>query len=138
MLWDPKEIAARYRSLGGDYNALVNLLKEVQLDSGGTVPRTALPVMAEACGVKESYLLAIIRRLPSLRLADTHLLELCAGKNCGRHTELAAFAESLKGKNITVKFVSCMRLCGKGPNIRWDGKLYHGADEVLLRQLTEE
>jgi hypothetical protein len=31
-----------------------------------------------------------------------------------------------------------MRLCGKGPNIRWDGTLYHGADEALLKMLLEK
>jgi hypothetical protein len=29
-----------------------------------------------------------------------------------------------------------MRQCGKGPNIRWDGQLYNGADEALLRRLV--
>jgi hypothetical protein len=28
-----------------------------------------------------------------------------------------------------------MRLCGKGPNLRWDGTLHHKADEALLRKL---
>ena len=29
-----------------------------------------------------------------------------------------------------------MRMCGKGPNVKWDGQVYHQADEMLLRQLT--
>jgi NADH:ubiquinone oxidoreductase subunit E len=31
-----------------------------------------------------------------------------------------------------------MRLCGKGPNIRFDGKLYHGADAALVEKLLDE
>ena len=50
----------------------------------------------------------------------------------------AAFAEKyLKGK-CQIKYVGCMRLCGKGPNVKYDGKLYHKADEALLRSLTDE
>ena len=38
-------------------------------------------------------------------------------------------------KDVTLKTIPCQRMCGKGPNIRFDGKLYHKADEALLRQL---
>ena len=107
-------------------------------ENGGAIPKSALPAMAEGLGVKESYLLAVIRRIPSLRLSDMHTLELCAGPNCGKHAALAVCAEKLcKGKNITLKFTPCMRMCGKGPNLKWDGKLYHKADEALLRSLIE-
>jgi NADH:ubiquinone oxidoreductase subunit E len=87
-------------------------------------------------GTKEGVLLALIRRIPRLRLGDTHLLEICAGPNCGKHTQLAAAAEKLADDKITLRFIPCQRLCGKGPNIRWDGRLYHKADEKLLRELT--
>ncbi len=67
------------------------------------------------------------------------MLELCAGENCRRSRTLAACAEALgKEHGFTVKYVPCMRLCGKGPNIKFDGKLYHRADEALLRSLLEE
>ena len=38
---------------------------------------------------------------------------------------------------LTIRAVPCMRLCGKGPNIRWDGQIYHGANEALIRRLVE-
>lgn len=139
-MWNPEEAISYYKKQGApsDQSALVSLLREAQQENGGAIPKSALPAMAEGLGVKESYLLAIIRRIPSLRLSDMHTLELCAGPNCGKHAALAAFAEKLcKGKNITLKFTPCMRLCGKGPNLKWDGKLYHKADEALLRSLTE-
>lgn len=140
MSWDLDEAIAYYTKQGApaDQGAVTQLLREVQDHHGGSVPARLLPPIAAGLGVRESLLAAIIRRIPSLRLGDGHCLELCAGPNCGRHTALAAFAERLRQQGITVRFVPCMRLCGKGPNIRFDGKLYHRADEALLRRLTEK
>lgn len=138
MDWDLKEAIAYYGKQGAprDQSALVALLREMQQENGG-IPAWMLKPVAEAYGVKESLLLALIRRYPSLRLADTHTLELCAGPNCGKHIVLAEAAEKLRQKGINVKFVPCMRMCGKGPNLKWDGTLYHKADLALLKQLTE-
>ena len=140
MSWNLDEAIQYYKRQGApsDQTALTGLLREIQQEQGGGIPAGLLPSVAQALGVRESFLLALIRRIPSLRLSDTHVLELCAGPNCGRHTALAAAAEKLKSKSITVKFVPCMRMCGKGPNLRWDGQLYHNADEDLLRRLTEK
>lgn len=140
MGWDLNEAIAWYAKQGAprDQNALVNLLREIQEENGGGIPRWTLAPVAESYGVKESLLLALIRRYPRLRLADTHLLEICSGPNCGKHTQLAAAAEELRKKGITVKFVPCMRMCGKGPNLRWDGTLHHKATVELLKKLTEE
>ena len=142
MAWDYKEAVAFYARQGAprDQTALVALLREVQQEMGGSVPAYMLHPIAEAYGVKESFLTAVIRRIPALRLADTHTLELCAGPNCGKHLALAALAEKLSKENpgkVTLKFTQCMRMCGKGPNLKWDGVLYHKADEALLRKLVE-
>ena len=141
MAWTLDEALSYYKSQGapGDQNALVNLLKEVQTEHGGSIPRHLPARIAEFYGTKEGFLLALIRRFPSLRLADSHVLELCGGPSCGKRVQLAALAEQLCRNNpkIQLKFVPCMRLCGKGPNLRWDGTLYHKADEALLRRLTE-
>ena len=139
MAWNLEEAVAYYQRQGapGDQTAVISLLREIQTEFGG-IPPYLLGVAAEKLGVKESFLLAVIRRIPSLRLADTHCLEICAGPNCGKHAALAEAAEKLWSSKITVKFVPCMRQCGKGPNIRWDGKLYHRADENLLRRLAEQ
>lgn len=140
MSWSIDEAIAYYKAQGapGDQTALVNLLREVQRENSGGIPAWTIPAIAQACGVKETFLLALIRRIPSLRLADTHCLELCGGPNCGRLAALSSLAEGITNPKITVKTVPCMRMCGKGPNIRWDGKAYHGADEALLRRLLEE
>lgn len=140
MSWNLEEAIAYYKTQGAprEQSVLVNLLKEVQQENGGAIPKPMLFTVAERLGAKESLLLALIKRIPSLRLADTHLLEVCAGANCGKAASLAAFAETLRSDRVTVKFVHCMRQCGKGPNIKWDGNLCHQATEGLLRQLINE
>ena len=134
-----QEMLEYYRRQGapGDQTALVNLLKEVQREYGA-VPKWALAEIAAAYQIKESFLLAVIKRIPALRLQDTHLLELCAGPNCGKHTALAAEAEKLcKLKGIELKYMGCQRMCGKGPNLKFDGKLYHKATVGLLQELLK-
>ena len=138
MNFDLKEAIDYYRRQGapGDQNALRNLLAELQDAQGGTIPKGILPEVAEGMGVKESFLLAIIRRIPSLRLKDVHVLEICAGPNCSRKGTLAQLAEQYRGR-AEVRLVPCMRQCGKGPNLRFDGKLYNGADAQLLARLMD-
>ena len=139
MNFDLKEAIDYYRRQGapGDQNALRNLLAEVQEAHDGAIPGFLLPTIADGLGTKESFLAALIRRIPSLRLKDQHLLEICAGPNCSRRGRLAQLAEQYRGR-VEVKLVPCMRQCGKGPNLRFDGKLHHGADEQLLARLMEE
>ena len=134
-----KEMLDYYRRQGapGDQTALVNLLKELQ-QTYGAVPKWAVAEIAEYYKIKESFILAVVKRIPSLRLQDAHLLEVCAGPNCGKHTALAAEAEKLcKLKGIELKYMGCQRMCGKGPNIKFDGKLYHKATVELLRELLK-
>ena len=142
-MWNLEEAVAYYKKQGapGDQSALVSLLREAQGENGGGIPKGLLPRMSQLLGVKESYLLAVVKRIPSLRIADTHVLELCGGPNCSKRARLAEFVEKTYGskpKDFEVRYVPCMRLCGKGPNIRWDGVVYHGADEALIRRLLEE
>ena len=132
-----QEMLEYYKKQGapGDQTALVNLLKEVQ-SSYGAVPKWVLGEIVTAYNIKESFLLAVIKRIPSLRLQDAHLLQLCAGPNCGKHTALVAEAEKLcKLKGVELKYMGCQRMCGKGPNIKYDGKLYHKATVELLQEL---
>ena len=134
-----KEMLDYYRRQGApsDQTALVGLLKELQ-QTYGAVPKWAVGEIAEEYKVKESFILAVVKRIPSLRLQDTHLLQLCAGPNCGKHTALAAEAEKLcKLKGVELKYMGCQRMCGKGPNIRFDGKLYHKATVELLQELLK-
>ena len=136
-----EQLIAFYRAQGapGDQSALIALLKAVQADPGGGVTMEAVTKIAGALDIRESLLLALIRRIPSLRLQNTHTLELCAGPNCGKAKALAACAEKLqKEHGFTLKFVPCMRLCGKGPNLRFEGQLHHKADEALIENLLKD
>lgn len=141
-MWDLKEALVYYRSQGapGDQNVLIQLLREIQRENGGTIPAFAVQEMVQEYAMKEGVILALIKRIPSLRLGNGHCLELCAGQNCGKHLELAQYAQKLQkesGNAFELKFVPCMRMCGKGPNIRWDGKIYHKASKALLDSLLQ-
>lgn len=136
-----EEAISYYRSIGApsDQTALIGLLKEIQRERG-SISYADLSAITRSYGIKEGLLLALIRRIPSLRLAGKHTLELCAGPNCSKRAKLADFVEENWGKNpehFTIKYVPCMRMCGKGPNIRWDGQVYNGADEELLKKLLK-
>lgn len=141
MSWNLQEALEYYRRQGapGDQSALIALLREIQGEFSG-IPVGLLPEVATFYGIRESLLTALIRRIPSLRLSDTHTLEVCGGPNCGKHRQLWELAEQLckRRPDITLKQVPCMRLCAKGPNLRWDGEVYHKADEKLLRKLIKE
>lgn len=134
-----KDLITFYKKQGAptDQMALVAMLKEIQ-QAHGSIPQQLLPELAETLGTKESFLLAVIRRIPSLRLGDASVMELCAGPNCGKHTALSKLAEELCRQNgVTLKYGPCMRLCGKGPNVKFNGQLHHKADEALLRRLVK-
>ena len=141
MEWNLAEAVEYYRRQGapGDQSAVIALLREIQRENGGTIPKNLLLEAADLLGTKEGLLLALVRRIPSLRLSDGHLLEVCAGKTCPKRADLAGYLERTYGNTpgLTIKYVPCMRLCGKGPNIRWDGKLYHQADAALIRKLVD-
>ena len=142
MSWEMNEMIAYFKKQGApaDQTALLALLQQIQEENGGQIPLAAVAEAAAGLGVKESYLLALIKRFPRLRLGSGHCLELCAGPNCGKHAPLASLAESLAARrsDVELKYAPCMRLCGKGPNVKWDGTLYHKADEALLRKLLEK
>ena len=138
-----QELISQYMAMGapGDQTVLIELLKQLQRENGGAIPEPILEPVAQQLGIKKSFLLAIIRRLPSLRLADTHILELCCGPNCPKRANLAAFVEEAYGtkpEKFQLRYVNCMRQCGKGPNLRWDGVLYNNADEKLIRSLVDK
>lgn len=139
MAWDLEEALAYYQKMGvpGDQSELIGLLREVQQENGGSIPQWAVEKICSAYNIKPGLILALVKRIPSLRLGEGHLLEVCAGPNCGKQREIAAFADKLTG-NVTVKYVPCMRLCGKGPNVRWDGTLHHGVTVEKLRELIGE
>lgn len=139
MAWELEEAIAYYQKQGAprDQSAVIALLREIQQERGG-ISRSVLAELSRRMDTKEGFFLALIKRVSGLRLLEGHTLELCAGPNCGKAAQLAAFAEKNRPKNVELKFVPCMRLCAKGPNLKWDGQLYHRAEEALVRKLYEE
>ena len=143
MSWNLEEAISYYRQQGapGDQNALRNLLGEVQQECCGSLPQYTLPIIAQAYGLREAFLTALIGRIPSLRMAGTHCLELCGGEGCAKYAALAQLAQHIQAADpnrITLRRTHCMRMCAKGPNLRWDGVLYQQADEALLRKLSTQ
>ena len=140
-----KEMLAYYRDQGApqDQQMLIALLREVQEVQGGTLDRQALAAIAQAYGVKETMMEALIRRVPDLRM-DTapHRLEICG--TCRAGAQLRDFIERTYGVKsgassafggFAYRVTPCMKNCKNGPSIRWDGTLYSHADEKLLREL---
>ena len=143
MQWNIEEAVSYYRKQGApkDQTALIGLLKEIQQENGGSIPEFCLAQIAQTYDLKETYLQAIIKRIPSLRIDHQHLMEVCSGPNCGKHTSLIAYIEKLQIQSrnaFSLKIRPCMRMCGKGPNIKWDGIIYHNATEALIKQLLED
>lgn len=142
MAWNLQEAILYYKKQGAprDQSALISLLREIQQESGGSIPASALEEAAAALNIKSSMFHALIKRIPSLRLSDKHCLNICSGPNCGKAKALAEYAQTLcrlKSDTIELRFVPCMRMCGKGPNIRWDGTVYHQATPELLEELIK-
>lgn len=139
--WDFQEALRYYQQQGapGNQTALIALLREMQEAHGGVIPAGLLPEAALLLGTKETFLRAVIGRFPSLHLSDRHVLELCGGPNCSKRAGLAQFIKAAYGDDppFTLRYTGCMRQCGKGPNLKWDGTLYHQADESLIRSLAE-
>ena len=149
--WTLQEAISYFQSQGapGQQDALVSLLREVQAENGGVIPDAALAEIAAAYHLKESYLSAIVKRYPSLRTAAApHRLEVCGGPNCARQNSarLRAWIEdtyqvksggiSQAGK-FSYRISGCLKHCGRGPNVKWDGEILEHADETLLRSLIE-
>ena len=112
MEWNLKEALEYYRRQGapGDQNALIALLKEIQKENG-SIPAETPAKIAEFYGIREPLVLALIRRIPRVRLSGGHCMELCAGPNCGKAAFLADYAEKNAPKGVTVKREGCILLC---------------------------
>lgn len=143
MAWNLEEAAGYYKGQGAprDQSMLIALLREIQTENNGSIPVSCIQTLAQLYGVSESFLLAVVKRVPSLRIGSTHTIEICAGPNCGRHADLAAYVERLCKESpgaFSLKYVSCMRMCGKGPNIKLDGVLYHKVTNASIDDLFKQ
>lgn len=150
--WNLHEVVEYYKGQDAPQNqfALVELLKEVQEHNGGVLTDIVVEEIAALLNTKVTFLNAVIKRYPSLKMAVTpHRLEVCGGKNCAANGSAALLkyirevygAESggisPKG-GFSFKICGCLKHCGKGPNIKWDGEIYNAATPKLLQKLISK
>ena len=139
-----RELVDYYRDQGapGDQQMVLALLREAQELGGGVLSHAALDAIAQAYGLKQTALQALIRRVPGLRCeAAPHTLEICG--RCRAGAVLLDFIErtyrvkcgGVSEAGFTFRVTPCMKNCRNGPSIKWDGQLYAKADEALIQRL---
>ena len=150
--WNLTEAIEYYRgqNVSQDQQALIELLREVQSENGGSIPACALEEITAQLDIRPAILTAILKRCPGLRTQTApHSLELCAGPRCQKRecARLHAFIEkNYQAKNggisakggFSYRLTGCMKNCANGPSMKWDGKLYSQATPELLRSLIEK
>lgn len=147
--WTLDEAIAYYKEQDAAQNQqlLVELLREVQEHNNGVLSQVAVEEISLALGLKLSFLQAIIKRYPSLRTeVAPHLLEVCGGPNCAKNNSLALLkfiateygvssgGISQKGR-FAYKICGCMKMCGIGSNVKWDGIVYNQVDKDKLQAI---
>lgn len=140
-----REILEYYRGQGApqDQQMLIALLRETQEEMGGVLSLAVIDEIAEALGLKPAMMMALIRRVPSLRMEmSAHRLEVCgtcrAGAKLRDEIERAYGVKSgacCEEAGFSYHVTPCMKNCKNGPSIRWDGVLYSHADVKLVRAL---
>ena len=136
----------QYRSQGApeDQQMLIALMRDAQQLDGGALRQETLDRIASELSVPGSILNAIIRRIPMLRMADApHRLDMCGGcdgaqeliEDIRRVYQVDKDGVRMKGRFV-LRVTGCLKRCGLGPAIRWDGKTYDEADVELIRQLA--
>ena len=136
----------QYRSQGApeDQQMLIALMRDAQQLDGGALRQETLDRIASELSVPGSILNAIIRRIPMLRMADApHRLDMCGGcdgaqeliEDIRRVYQVDKDGVSMKGRFV-LRVTGCLKRCGLGPAIRWDGKTYDEAAVELIRQLA--
>ena len=147
--WNIHESVEYYKGQDAPQNqfALVELLKEVQEHNGGVLADNVVQEIAALLNIKPSFLNAVIKRYPSLKpAAAPHRLEICGGKNCAGNGSAALLKFIKQTYNVDNGGISvsggfsfavcnCLKHCGKGPNIKWDGEVYNAATPELIKRL---
>jgi len=141
-----REIIEYYSRQGApqDQQMLIALLRELQEMHEGVIPKEMLLIIAQNYGIRDSMLMALIRRIPGLRCEDVpHRLEVCG--TCKAGAKLRNYIEKTydvrsgscnEKAGFAYHVVSCMKNCKNGPSIRWDGKLFGHADETIIQELV--
>ena len=147
--WIINEAVEYYKGQDAPQNqfALVELLKEVQEHNDGVLADNVVQEIASLLNIKPSFLNAVIKRYPSLKSAAApHRLEICGGKNCAGNGSAALLKFIKQTYNVDNGGISvsggfsfavcnCLKHCGKGQNIKWDGEVYNAAAPELIKRL---
>ena len=124
----------RLRGAPEDQQLLIALLRDAQTALGGALTHTAVNQIARAYGVPPSMIMALIRRIPSLRLEDMlHRLEIC--QRCGAKLASKLDKQRLAARGVEVRMVPCMKNCKNGPSLKWDGELIPRAQVQQLADM---
>ena len=148
--WNIHEAVEYYKGQDVPQNqfALVELLKEAQEHNGGVLTDCLIEDIAAVLNIKVTFLNAVIKRYPSLKTAQApHRLEVCGGKNCAANGSAALLqyirqTHGVENGSISISggfsfaVCGCLKHCGKGPNIKWDGEIYNAATPELIKKLA--
>ena len=140
-----QEMIAYYGDQGApqDQQMIIALMREAQEETGGVLSQAVIEEIAAALGMKQTLLLALIRRVPSLRMENAaHRLEVCG--TCRAGAKLRDEIERTYGvksgaaceAGFSYHVTPCMKNCKNGPSIKWDGVLHSQADMRLVRALV--
>ena len=142
-----QEMIEDYRAQGvpGDQQMLIALLREAQEADGGVLSRWTISALAQAYGIRESLIDALIRRVSGLYSEEAaHRLEICGICRAGApllemiaRTYGVKSGEACDSAGFVYRVVPCMKNCKNGPCVRWDGQLYSSMDKKRLRALIE-
>ena len=109
--------------------------------------------MSRVCkelGVKDSYINTVIKFTSDIKTEKVaHRLSICKGENCKSKGSSELHDHIIKKYKVNPGKVSekygfsydvcgCMKQCAKGPNIRWDGKIYSKVTTKMLDSLITE
>ena len=141
------ELMEAYRSRGAarDQNELVQMLREAQTLCGGVIPQKALEQIAQALEIKMTFIDAVLKRYTSIKVSSAqHLLTICGARKCIKGAQLADFIEreyrvrpgGISRAGFRYRVAGCMKACGKGPCIKWDGELYTNMTIDRLRHMV--
>ena len=140
-----RKIVDYYRAQGApqDQQMLIALLREVQEEMGGVLSQMVIEEIAQTFKMKPAMLLALIRRVPSLRMETAaHRLEVCgtcrAGAKLRDEIERTYGVKSgglCENAGFSYHVTPCMKNCKNCTSIKWDGVLHSHADMQLVRAL---
>jgi formate dehydrogenase subunit gamma len=147
----PPEVAAAVQRAvdrhAGEPGPLMELLHEVQAELG-CVPRSAVPVLAEALNISRADVYGVITFYRDFREepAGRRTVRICRAEACqslgcdelvahATDTLGVALGETTLDGEVTLDQVFCLGNCALGPSVEVDGRLYGRMSSDRLDQM---